>query len=91
MYERKNQDKVNNADAALPFQIILLLSRNGQSGQVSQFGWSAQDIRGDQGGYGGELCKSLNEQDPVSTMQKTRFTNYSSFLVWPGLENGCDQ
>ena len=55
MYERKNQDKVNNADAALPFQIILLLSRNGQSGQVSQFGWSAQDGWGDQGGYEGDL------------------------------------
>ena len=55
MYDRKNQDKVNNADAALTFLIILLLSRNGQSGQVSQFGWSAQDGWGDQGGYEGDL------------------------------------
>ena len=27
-----------------------------------------------------------NEQDPVSTMQKTGLTNYSSFLIWSGLE-----
>ena len=67
MYERKNQDKVNNADAALTFLIILLLSRNGQFGQVGQFGWGAQDGRSDHCGHGGELCKSLNEQDPVST------------------------
>ena len=34
------------------------------------------------------------EQDPLSTMQKTCLTNYSSFLVLSGLEknftSGCD-
>ena len=29
-----------------------------------------------------------DKQDPVSTMQKTELTNYSSFLVWCGLEKG---
>ena len=28
------------------------------------------------------------KQDPVSTLQKTGWTNYSSFLVWSGLEKG---
>ena len=28
------------------------------------------------------------EQDPVSTMQKTGMTNYSSFVIWSGLEKG---
>ena len=28
------------------------------------------------------------EQDTVSTMQKTGLTNFSSFLVWSGLEKG---
>ena len=35
------------------------------------------------------------EQGPVSTMQETDSTNYSSFLVWSGLEKsftfGCDR
>ena len=33
--------------------------------------------------------KKVNfEQDPVSTMQNTGLANYSSFLVWSGLEKG---
>ena len=30
----------------------------------------------------------LQGHDPVSTMQKTVWTNFSSFLVWSGLEKG---
>ena len=39
--------KVNNADSAFIFLIILSICRNGQSGQ---------------GSHGGELCKCLNEK-----------------------------
>ena len=39
--------KVNNADSAFIFLIILSICRNGQSGQ---------------GSHGGELCKCINEK-----------------------------
>ena len=32
--------------------------------------------------------KNKSKQDPVSTMQKTGWTKYSSFLVWSSLEKG---
>ena len=39
-------------------------------------------------------CDHIKKQDPVSTMQKTGITNYSSFMIWSGLEKGityeCD-
>ena len=63
------QDKVKNADSALIFLIIFLISSNGQCGQVGQFGQDASNGYGGHWsgwsmttGHGGELCKSPNDK-----------------------------
>ena len=48
--------------------ILHKIRPNGQSGQVSQFGWGTQDGQGGQGqdgGHGSELCKSINDKLPI--------------------------
>ena len=68
-------------------RILHKIRPNGQSGQVSQFGWGTQDGQGGQGqdgGHGSELCKSINDNN-WSLGNVVWCDVLQSGLVWSGL------